>query len=187
MDPKKTLIRPEKTVEADEKKAAAEAATAAEEELLQQHYEHIESFVKEVEKNPETIESFVEEVEKNPEVADVVEKEMSGALQITKEMVTKFPGIIKAAFAILSGKPQSSEQNSKFREQGASFRQTIKERLIKWIAADSPEERERIANYMRKKHGGHHSEATEATLRELNIIDSEEPSEQKSEQEKEGA
>ena len=164
MDPKKMLITPEKTVEADEKKTEEVAAA------LQQRYDRIES--------------FVEYVEKNPEAAEFAEKELRGSkfqaakdlVTKSKDLVTKFPDFVKTAYAILSGKPLTEEDISKFRDQIPSFRETFKGKLMKWIAENSPEDRERMANNIRKMHGERHSEVTESVLQELKIVDSEEPS-----------
>ena len=171
MDPKKMLITPEKTVEADEKKAAAEAAEAAEEEALQQHYEHMDSFLSEVENNPEKLKA--------------AGKEREGDDSLIADNAT----VLRTGLKMVIGGEVSDEEISHFSEQAPSIRADLAESIRKDMSKTPPEELAAIAKGLRKMMGKDplRRALAEKALKELNIIDSDAPSEADAENDKEKA
>ena len=159
MDPKKMLIRPEKTAAADERKAAAEAEEAAEEEELQQHYAHLDQLLDVAEKNPEAVKAAGEEI------------------GVDYSFEAENPGLMRTGFKILQGKPISEKEDAAFREQGPPLREVLGESIRKQNAKKTPEARAKTAKMVRKMMRNQPSHLTEKFLRELDLVDSEEPSE----------
>ena len=150
MEPKKGPNTPDSASDVSEKTAEEEAEDA----LLQAHYEHVDRFIKEFEDNPR--------------------KEKGGWIQLCKEMVTKFPDIVRIK---PSDAPLPEEELSKFRKRSVSFRDAFEARVIKLFSGNSPEEKERFAAQMRSIFSSRYGEETEDVLRQLKIIDTEESSE----------
>ncbi len=153
MDPKKMLITPEKTVEADEKKAAAEAEEAAEEEALQEHYDHVDRFLSEAEK------------------LKAAGKERG----VDDSLVADNAGFLRTGVKMVAGKQVSEEENSDFREQAPSLKEVLGASIRKDMSQKTPQARVAIANQLRKMMGD--GPLAARVLKELNIVDSEEPSE----------
>ena len=157
------LITPEETADAPERQVESAAKAQSEIEELQQHYESVDRFITEAENNPEAVEDLG--------------KKIGGDMDHLMKHLTKFARSVRIAFAKASGKPLTAKEISHFREEAPAFVK-IKETLIKCIYSvnDTPEAREKLADKVRRGTRGHFStDDVEATLRDLEIVDTEAP------------
>ena len=161
MDPKKMLITPEKTVEADEKKAAAEAAEAAEEAALQEHYEHAASLLSAAEEDPERLKALGKET------------------GVDYSIIVEHATAMKAGNKMYAGKPLSEEEETEIAEKGSFLKKILGDKIRKDFQEASPEARARRVQQMKRmmQVKGWSLEKQENALKELNIIDSDAPSE----------
>ena len=156
MAPKKTLIKPEKTTEAAEKEKQASAKAQAEGPTLQD------------------VDDMLSVAEATPEKLEAAEKETGVDYSFEVENAT----VMRTGIKKLTGKPVLEEEDSLFREQAPSLKEEIGESLRKENAEKTPEERAKTAKRIRKVLGPFlPKEFMERMLVELNVVDSEAPSE----------
>ncbi len=171
MDPKKMLIRPKKTVEADEKKAAAEVAEAAEEKELQEHYEHANSLLSAAEKDPEEVKAAGEKIGVD--------------LSLMAEHATAMKARLKAS----AGKPLSAEEETEIAdaEKGSLLKKVLDEKIRKDFQEESPEERAESVKLMEKMLRRFPRAIREKLLKEFKMVVSDAPSEAAESNDKENA
>ncbi len=156
MDPKKMLTRPEKTVEAAEKEKQASAEAQAEGPTLQD------------------VDDMLSVAEAAPEKLEAAGKETGVDYSFEVENAT----VMRTGIKKLTGKPVSEEENSDFREQALPLKEVIGASLRKENAEKTPEERAKTAKRIRKVLGPFlPRKIMEKMLVELNVVDSEAPSE----------
>ena len=156
MDPKKMLIRPEKTVEAAEKEKQASAEAQAKEPTLQD------------------VDDMLSIAEATPKKLEAVGKETGVDYSFEVENAT----VMKTGIKMLTGKPVSEEEESVFREQALPLKEVVGASLRKENAEKTPEERAKTAQRIRKVLGPFlPREFMERMLVELNVVDPEEPPE----------
>ena len=164
MDPKKMLIRPEKTVEAAEKEKQAFAeghakacAKVCDEEITMQD-----------------MDQFLSVAEKNPEAVKAKGKEIGVDYSYEAENA----GSMRSTLKILQGKPISEEEEAALRENASHQKDVLGESIRKETAQKTPEDRAALANTVRKVLGPFFPrEFMARMLVELGIVDSEAPSE----------
>lgn len=169
MDPKKMLTRPEKTAEADERKAAAEAAEAAEEKELQEHYEHADSLLRAAEKDPEKVKAAGEKI------------------GVDYSFIADHATAMKGGLKKYAGKPLSEKEESALAEQGSFLKKVIEADIRKDFQEESPEERAKTVNLVKKVLRRFSPEFQERALKAFNMVDSDAPSEAAEENDKEKA
>ena len=155
MAPKKMLITPEKTAEADEKKAAAEAAEAAEEKELQEHYEHAESLLSAAEKDPEKVKAAGEKI------------------GVDYSVLADHATAIKGGIKKFLGKPVSEEEDSAYAEKRSFLKKILDAKIRKDFQEKSPEERAKSVKMMTKLMRRRDRESREKALKDLNRVDPE--------------
>ena len=156
MAPKKTLIKPEKTTEAAEKEKQASAKAQAEGPTLQD------------------VDDMLSVAEATPEKLETTEKETGVDYSFEVENAT----LMRTGIKKLTGKPVSEEEHSDFIELALPQKEAIGESIRKENAEKTPEERAKTAKRIRKVLGPFlPKEFMERMLVELNVVDSEAPSE----------
>ncbi|MYA72491.1 hypothetical protein F4009_16600 [Candidatus Poribacteria bacterium] len=165
MDPKKMLIRPEKTAEADEKKAAE----AAEEKELQEHYEHAESLLRAAEKDPEKVKAAGEEI------------------GVDYSVIADHATAMRVGLKKYAGKPVSEEEESEYAEKRSPLKKVIEAKMHKDFQEKSPEERAKSVNLMEKMLRRFPRAIREKLLKEFKMVVSDAPSEASEENDKENA
>jgi len=168
MDPKKNLISPEKTAEADERKAAAEAAEAEKQASAEGHAKACDE-----EPTLQDVDRFLSDAENNPEAVKAKGKEIG----VDYSNEAENAGRMRTGLKILQGKPLSEEEDADFRENALHRKEVLGESIRKENAQKTPEERAKSANLIRKVLGRFiPREFMARMLVELNYVDSEEPS-----------
>ena len=154
-----------------ERSTAMDPMTQLTQVFQQLHSEEIEQTLEEAfqQLHSEEIEQTLEEIENNPD-ATPSEKEKAAFLRKFKD----FADFMKIAW---SGATLTEEDLSKYRDQIPVFQQMVLEFLPKMMSGSSPELRSEVAQKVRSASQGNHSNVFEEVLQELNIVDSEEPSE----------
>ena len=163
MDPKKMLIRPEKTSAAEERKAEAEAAEAAEEKELQEHYEHADSLLRAAEKDPEKVKAAGEKI------------------GVDYSFIADHATAMKGGFKKYAGKPLSEKEESALAEQGSFLKKAIE----KDFQEESPEKRAETVKLVEKMLRPFPRAIREKVLKEFNMVVSGAPSETDAETDKE--
>ena len=169
MDPKKMLIRPKKTADADERKAAAEAAEAAEEKELQEHYEHAERLLSAAEKDPEEVKAAGEKI------------------GVDLSVIADHAPAMKVGLKKYTGKSLSAEEESEFAEKSSSLKKVLDEKIHKDLQEESPEERSKSVKLMEKMLRPFPRETREKLLKEFKRVVSEGASETAESNDKENA
>ncbi len=165
MDPKKMLIRPDKTVEADEKKAAAEAA---EEKELQ---EHALSLLSAAEKDPQGVKAAGEKI------------------GVDYSLIAEHATTMKAGFKAYAGMPLSTEEETEIAdaEKVSLLKKVTEEKIRKDFQEKSPEERAKSVKLMEKMLRRFPRAMREKLLKEFKMVVSDAPSEAVESNDKENA
>ena len=161
MDPKTMLIKPENTADAAEKQAEAEAEAQA----RHKHCDDIHQFLNQ----------SIKALEEEPERMIAIGKEIGADYSFEVDNVD----LIRTAAKMLTGEHVSEEEISDFFERAPSLMGFLRESLHKDMSEKTPEERAKFVKATRELVGDDPIRrlSNERALRELNLVDSEEPSE----------
>lgn len=166
MNPKKMLIRPEKTVEADEKKAVAETVKEKE---LQEHYEHADSLLHAAEKDPDRVKAAGEKI------------------GVDLSVIADHATAMKVGIKGYAGKSLSEEEESEFAEKRTLLKKVLDEKIRKDFQEESPEGRAKSVNLMEKMLRRFPRAIREKLLKEFMMVVSDAPSETDTDNDKDNA
>lgn len=178
MDPKKLLIRPKTTAEADERKAAAEAAEAEKQASAEGHAKACAKVCDE-EPTLQDVDQFLSEAEKDPEKV----KAAGEKIGVDYSFIADHATAMKGGFKKYAGKPLSEKEESALAEQGSFLKKAIE----KDFQEESPEERAETVKLVEKMLRPFPRAIREKLLKEFKMVVSDAPSEASEENDKENA